>query len=96
MKTITLEVENEGQEELIRIYHSFVMEMEQLALTAPMEEVIDQCEEVAVRKGADINRETLQRAVQRRIDAAEKKGRRCERARAAGHGKTAGKISGDC
>ena len=75
-KTITLEVETEGQEELIRSYHAYVIEMDQLALTVPMGDVIDHCEEVAVRKGADINRQTLQRAVQRRIDAAEKKGRR--------------------
>jgi hypothetical protein len=75
-RTITLEVETEGQEELLRLYHAYVMEMDQLALTAPMGEVIDQCEEAAVSKGAAINRQTLERAVQRRIDAAEKKGRR--------------------
>ena len=75
-RTITLEVETEGQEELLRQYHAFVMELDQLALTAEMGEVIDQCEEAAVVKGADINRQVLQRAVQRRIDAAEKKGRR--------------------
>ncbi len=75
-KTITLEVETEGQEDLIRQYHAYVMELDQLALTAEMGDVIDQCEEAAVLKGADINRQALQRAVQRRIDAAEKKGRR--------------------
>jgi hypothetical protein len=76
LRTITLEVEDEGQEELIRQYHAYVMELNQLALTAEMGDVIDQCEEAAVSKGADINRQTLQRAVQRRINAAEKKGRR--------------------
>ena len=75
-KMLVLEVETEGQEELIRRYHAFVMELDQLALTAAAEEVIDQCEEAAVLKGSDINRQTLERAVQRRIDAAEKKGRR--------------------
>jgi hypothetical protein len=52
------------------------MELDQLALTVAPEDVIDQCEEAAVRKGSDINRQTLEQAVQRRIDAAEKKGRR--------------------
>lgn len=75
-KTIVLEVETEGQEELIRRYHAFVMELDQLALTVPAEDVIDQCEEAAVMRGSDINRQTLERAVQRRIDAAEKKGPR--------------------
>lgn len=75
-RTITLEVETPEQEALIRSYHAYIQELDELALSAPAGEVIDECESVAVTKGQDINRQTLQRAIQRRIDAAEKKGRR--------------------
>lgn len=75
-RTITLEVDTPEQEALLRSYHAYVLELEQLALKARAGEVIDQCEEMAVCKGQDINRQTLQQAIQRRIDQAEKKGRR--------------------
>jgi hypothetical protein len=76
IRTITLEVETPQQETLIRNYHAYVLELDELALAAPAGEVIDECESAAVTKGQDINRQTLQQAIQRRIDAAEKKGRR--------------------
>jgi hypothetical protein len=76
-KTITLEIDNDGQETLLRSYHAFVMEMNNLALTAPDGRVLDQLEDVAVEKGRETLRATLEQAVQERIDAAEKKGRRC-------------------
>ncbi len=82
-KTITLEVDNDTQADLIRRYHALVQEMSDLALSAPHGRVIDLLEEVAVEKGRDALRATLQQAVQQRIDDAEKKGRRCGSAPAA-------------
>src|SRR3954454_19732301 len=73
-KTITLEIDSDGQEALLRSYHAFVMEMSNLALTAPDGRVLDQLEDVAVEKGRETLRATLEQAVQERIDAAEKKG----------------------
>jgi hypothetical protein len=75
-RTLTLEVETPEQEALILNFHSYVMEIDELALSAPEGEVLDQCETAAVAKGQDINRQTLQQAIQRRIDTAEKKVRR--------------------
>jgi hypothetical protein len=75
-KTIVLDVETQAQEELIRRFHAFVMELDQLALAAPDGAVLDQCETAAVLQGQDISRQVLERAVQRRIDHAEKKGAR--------------------
>ena len=75
-KNITLTVQTPEQEELIRKYHAYVMELDQLALSAPEGQIMDACELAAVTKGRDITRRTLEQAVQRRIDAAEKKGRR--------------------
>jgi phage terminase Nu1 subunit (DNA packaging protein) len=73
-KTITLEVDNQAQEELIRRYHALVQEMSDLARSAPDGRVLDMLEEVAVEKGRDTLRATLEQAVQQRIDASEKKG----------------------
>ena len=75
-KTITLEVESDGQEVLVRSYHAMVLEMSDLARTAPEGRVIDQLEDAVIEKGRDILRGTLERAVQERIDDAEKKGLR--------------------
>ncbi len=75
-KTVILEVQTPEQALLLRNFHAYVMELDQLALNAPDGEVLDQCELAAVTKGQDINRQTLEQAVQRRINAAEKKGRR--------------------
>ena len=75
-RRIVLDVESPEQEELIRKYHAYVMELHHLALTAPAGQVMDQCELAAVTQGRDITRQTLEQAVQRRINAAEKKGRR--------------------
>jgi hypothetical protein len=75
-RDIVLSVQTADQEELIRKFHAYVMELDQLALSAPDGQVMDQCELAAVAKGRDITRQTLEQAVQRRIEAAEKKGRR--------------------
>jgi hypothetical protein len=51
-------------------------EMEQLALTAPDGAVFDLCEDSVIHKGRDLQRQVLTEAVARRIEAAEKRGRR--------------------
>jgi hypothetical protein len=59
-------------------------ELEQLALTAADGTVFDACEEAVVAQGRDLQSRMLAEAVARRIEAAEKKGRRCVNAPAAG------------
>lgn len=93
-KTVVLEVQSPEQEALLRQFHGFVMEMEQLALTAPNGQVLDQCEAAVVGKGRDIQRQVLQQAVQRRIETAEKKGRCCASVTAGKPGKTAAPPGG--
>jgi hypothetical protein len=57
-------------------------EMEQLALTAPDGAVFDACERAVIEKGRTFEAQMLSDAVARRIETAEKKGRRCARASA--------------
>jgi hypothetical protein len=70
-------------------------EMEQLALMAPEGQVFDQCEEAVIAKGRTFQAATLGEAVARRVEAAEKKGRRSDSARAVAKKKTAGPSHGD-
>ena len=74
-KTITIEIDAD-QEDLLRQYASFLEEMKDLAITAPDGSVLDACEEAVLEKGREHQRRALQKAVQSRLDAAEKKGRR--------------------
>jgi len=52
-------------------------ELEQLALAAPDGAVFDACEAAVVSQGRDLQTQMLAEAVARRVEAAEKKGRRC-------------------
>ncbi len=74
-KVITLEIDAED-EDLIRGYANFVGEMKDLAATTPDGSVLDVCEEAVIEKGREQQRRLLQRAVQDRLQAAEKKGHR--------------------
>jgi len=94
-KTIILEVDDLAQEQLIRNYHALVMELNDLALTAPDAAVIDQLEDLAIQRGRETLRASLEQAVQKRLDDAEKKGRRSDSAPAAKSGKTAARASGN-
>jgi hypothetical protein len=58
--------------------------LEQLALTAPDGTVFETCEGAVVAKGRDLQSQVLAEAVARRVEAAEKKGRRCANAPVAG------------
>ncbi len=87
--TVTLEVNSPEQEVLLRQYHGLLLELEQLALSAPEGQILDVCEAAVLKGGQDISRKTLQQVVQQRIEALEKKGRRCGVVPVAGHAKTA-------
>jgi hypothetical protein len=69
-------------------------EMEQLALTAPDGQVFDLCEQAVIEKGRNLQAATLGEAVARRVEAAEKKGRRSGSARAVARKKTEGPSRG--
>jgi hypothetical protein len=73
--TITLEIDSE-HEDLLRQYAGFLGEMKDLAATAPDGSVLAACEEAVIEKGREHQRRALQQAVQSRLDAVEKKGRR--------------------
>jgi hypothetical protein len=74
-KVIALEIDAED-EDLIRGYAGFVGEMKDLAAITPEGSVLDVCEQAVIDKGREHQRRLLQRAVQARLDAAEKKGLR--------------------
>ena len=77
-------------ESILRRALAMVEEMEQLALTAPDGAVFDACEEAVLHKGRDLQRHMLSDAVARRIQAAEKRGRRSVLVRAGARRTTAG------
>jgi hypothetical protein len=78
---ITIEVDPQ-HEGIVRRALALAEEMEQLALTAPEGQVFEACEEAVVEKGRKLQSAMLGEAVTRRIEAAEKKGRRSVSARA--------------
>lgn len=63
---------------------ALVEEPEHLALTAPDGTAFDVCEGAVIDKGRDLQVQLLGEAVARRVEAAEKKGRRCASAPVAG------------
>ena len=87
---ITIEVDPQ-HEGIVRRALALAEEMEQLALSAPEGRVFDTCEEAVVEKGRKLQSEVLGEAVTRRIEAAEKKGRRSVSAPADAARKTAGR-----
>jgi hypothetical protein len=72
---VTIEVDAK-HEAVVRRALAMAEEMEQLALTAPDGAVFDACEEGVLEKGRNLQAQVLGAAVSRRIEAAEKKGRR--------------------
>ncbi len=74
-KTVSLEIDP-AHEPLLRQYANFLEEIDHLAATSPDGSVLDTCEEAVIEKGREQQRLALQRAVQARIEAAEKKGLR--------------------
>jgi len=85
---VTLEFDAK-YEPLMRRALALAEEMEQLALTAPDGTVFDACEQAVIDKGRKFQAQALNEAVARRIEAAEKKGRRSAGASAEAAKKTA-------
>ena len=87
--TITIEIPA-GSEALVRQLLALHEEMNALALSAPAGTVLDACEEAVIPKGRDLVAQVLSDAVARRIESAEKKGRRSASASAVEPKKTVG------
>ena len=87
---VLIEVDSR-HEAIVRRALALAEEMEQLALTAPDGTVFDACEEAVLERGRKLQGQVLADAVARRIEAAEKKGRRSAPVTAAVRRKTAGR-----
>jgi hypothetical protein len=87
--TITIEIPA-ASETLVRQLLALHEELESLALSAPDGTVLDACEMAVIQKGRELNKRILEEAVARRIETAEKKGRRSASVRAAGSKRIAG------
>ncbi len=87
--TINLEVPIE-HEALVRRTLALAEELHQLALSAPDGTVFDACESAVVSGGRDLQQRLLTEAVARRIESAEKRGRRCDSVPAVGPKRIAG------
>jgi len=84
---VTIEVDPK-HEAIVRRALAMAEEMEQLALTAPDGAVFEACEDAVVEKGRKLQVQVLGEAVARRIETAEKRGRRSASARADARKKT--------
>jgi hypothetical protein len=82
-------------EAIVRRALAMAEEMEQLALTAPYGQVFDACEEAVIEKGRKFQGQVLGDAVTRRIEIAEKKGRRSASAPVDARKKTAAPKNAD-
>ena len=87
--TVTIEIPA-ASEALVRQLLALHEELEALALSAPDGTVLEACETAAIPKGRDLTKQILEDAVARRIESAEKRGRRSARVRAAGPRRTGG------
>lgn len=87
--TVLIEVPAE-QEALVHRLLALHEELQQLALDAPDGTVLDACETAVLAGGRDLSRQLLSDAVARRVEAAEKRGRRSAPVPVAGPRRTAG------
>jgi hypothetical protein len=85
---VTIEIDPK-YEAIVRRAVALAEEMESLALSAPDGTVFDACEQAILVKGRQFQAQALGEAVARRIEAAEKKGRRSACAPVDGSKKTA-------
>lgn len=81
--TFTADV-TESQAALLRRLRACSEELDALALNAPDGTVFDACENAVISGGRDLQKQLLQEAVARRVEAAEKKGRRSDSVSAVG------------
>lgn len=82
MPTLHVEYKTEEERRLLEQAIAFIGEMRDLAKKAPAGRVIDVCEGYALDEGRKLLRNTLQSAVQARVDEVEEKGARPASARA--------------
>ena len=94
MPTVAFAYQTDEERLAIEAAVAHVCEMRQLALSAPPGQVLSLCEERALDQGRKLIRSTLQRAVQARIDEAEKKGAAPGPARAPGRSASNGGVTG--
>src|SRR5579864_4784893 len=92
--SITIQIPADS-ETLVRRLLALHEELEPRALSAAAGTVFDACEAALVDPGRDWTAPLLATAVACRVEAAEKTGRRCVRAPAAGPRKTAGRRPGN-
>jgi hypothetical protein len=76
MPTLTIEYHDEAERLALEQAIAFFTQMRQVAQAAPAGAVLAACEQVALRDGRALLRQTLAAAVQARVDAAEAKGGR--------------------
>lgn len=88
MKTPILIEVSPDQEPLVRRVLALSEEMTQLALSAPDGRVVEDCETWIVDQGRKLQSQMLHDAVARKIESAEKRGRRSASVRAAAKKKT--------
>jgi len=74
MPTVTIECATEAEAASVRLAAAFAGEMHRLAQSAPDGHVLHLAEALALDQGRRLLRQTLQAAVQARVDAAEHKG----------------------
>jgi hypothetical protein len=76
MPTVTIQFEYTTDAERLALEQAlaFVLQLRQVADTAPVGQVLAACEQVALRDGRALLRDTLAAAVQRRVAQAEQKG----------------------
>ncbi len=92
---VTIEVDAQ-HEALVRRTLALAEEMEHLALTAPEGKVFAACEEAVIQGGRLLQSQLLGEAVARRIEVAEKKGRRSASVPVDGRKKTVGLNNASC
>lgn len=78
-----------NSETLVRRFVALIEELNNLAISAPDGTVFDVCEAAIVQKGRELNKQILEDTVARRVETAEKRGRRFGFARAVEPKKTA-------
>ena len=76
MPTITISYESEAERVAYQRAIDYAAEMLRVAQAVPDAQVVDACEGLALDRGRKLLRDSLGDAIQARVDAAEKKGRR--------------------
>jgi hypothetical protein len=95
-KTVTITVTSAAEEILVEQTLALARDLEALAGAAPAGQILDRCEEAAVAKGREFTRQALEQTLAQRLQAGQKKGRRCAAAAAASFARAKGLGSARC